>query len=147
MVAAGRSVRYLAALALLLVACTPSSGGTVPAAPGAAAGATAAPAPRSVRAAYVVLGSSALPAWLAQDEGIFARYGLDVELIYIAGQVRIGEALVGGELDAGIGPVELAMGPALEGADLVMVASWNNKAAFSAVAQPGMASMADMHGK
>src|SRR4051794_7170125 len=114
MVAAGRSVRYLAALALLLAACTPSSGGTRPAAPGVAAGATAAPAPRSVRAAYVVLGSSALPAWLAQDEGIFARYGLDVELIYIAGQVKIGEALVGGDLDVGIGPAELAMAPALE---------------------------------
>jgi NitT/TauT family transport system substrate-binding protein len=147
MVAAGRSVRYLAALALLLAACTPSSGGTVPAAPGVAAGATAAPAPRTVRAAYVVLGSSALPAWLAQDEGIFARYGLDVELIYIAGQVKIGEALVGGDLDVGIGPAELAIAPALEGADLAMVASWNNRSAFSVLVLPGVGTVADLQGK
>jgi ABC-type nitrate/sulfonate/bicarbonate transport system substrate-binding protein len=39
------------------------------------------------------------------------------------------------------------MGPALEGADLVMVASWNNKAAFSALVQPGITSMADVRGK
>jgi ABC-type nitrate/sulfonate/bicarbonate transport system substrate-binding protein len=148
MAAAGRSVRYLAALALLLAACTPSSGGTAPAGPAEVTGAPAvAPAPRPVRAAYVVLGSSALPAWLAQDEGIFARYGLDVELTYIAGQVRIGEALVGGDLDVGIGPAELAIAPTLEGADLAMVASWNNRSAFSVLVLPGVQTVADLQGK
>jgi NitT/TauT family transport system substrate-binding protein len=149
MATARRSGRYLAALVLLLLAaCTPPGGGTVPAGPGIAAGATApTPAPRPVRAAYVVLGSSALPAWLAQDEGLFARYGLDVELTYIAGQVKIGEALVGGDLDVGIGPAELSIAPSLEGADLVMVASWNNRSAFSVLVLPGIQTVADLQGK
>jgi ABC-type nitrate/sulfonate/bicarbonate transport system substrate-binding protein len=150
MAAEVRWVRRLAPLVLLLLAaCAAPSGGTAPARPAEAeAGAAQTPpAARPVRAAYVVLGSAALPAWLAEDEGIFARYGLAVELTYIAGQVRIGEALVAGELDVGIGPAELAIGPALEGADLAMVASWNNRTAFSAVVQPDIRSVADLQGK
>jgi ABC-type nitrate/sulfonate/bicarbonate transport system substrate-binding protein len=148
---ARRVIPSVALLLALLAACTPPSSGPAadrPAGADAAAAGESAPAPpRRVRAAYVVLGSSALPAWLAEDQGLFQKYGLTVELSYIAGQVKIGEAIIAGELDVGIGPVELTVGPALEGADLVMVASWNGRAAFSALVQPGIQTVADLQGK
>ena len=104
-------------------------------------------APAQVRAAFVSIAGSMLPAWLAEDRGIYERYGLDVELTYIAGQAKIAEALLSGDIDFGITPAPSAMGPGLQGADLVMVASWANKSAFSLYAQPGINTVEDLRGK
>src|SRR5216684_3258763 len=122
--------------ALLLAACAPSG-----AAPGSTNAAAARPAPgasapavitpdqpaQRVRVAYASISGSMLPVWIARDEGLYARQGLDVELIYIAGAVKIAEALLGGELDFGTTGASSAMGPGLEGADTIMVGSWTNK--------------------
>src|SRR5256885_993131 len=81
-------------------------------------------APVRVRSAYVSIGGNMLPAWIAEDQGLFRKHGLDVELSYIAGAAKMSEALIAGELDVAVTPASSAMGPGLEGADLVMVASW-----------------------
>jgi NitT/TauT family transport system substrate-binding protein len=100
-----------------------------------------------VRVAYASISGSMLPVWLAKDEGLYARQGLDVELIYIAGAVKIAEALLGGEIDFGATGASSAMGPGLEGADTVMVGSWTNKLAFAAVVGPPIQAVADIRGK
>jgi NitT/TauT family transport system substrate-binding protein len=111
-------------------------------------GAEAEPSPpTAVRAAFVVIGSAVLPAWIAADRGIFERYGLDVELIYVPGLAKISEALLANEIDFGVVPAPAAMGPGIQGADLVMVASWSSKSAFSLYGQPDLASVADLVGK
>jgi NitT/TauT family transport system substrate-binding protein len=88
-----------------------------------------------------------LPAWLAQDEGIFHKYALDVELSYVAGAAKIAETLVAGEMDIGVAPASSAIGPGLEGADTAMIASWTSKLAFSALVQNHIHSVADLRGK
>ena len=123
-----------------------------PAAPARPSGAAAdeagtAPTPQRVRAAFVAIASSMLPAWIAKDEGLYARYGLEVELAYVSGAAKIAEALLAGELDVGIAPATSAFGPGLEGADTVMLASWANKLGFSALVQPGLQTVADLRGK
>ncbi|HLH21411.1 MAG TPA: ABC transporter substrate-binding protein [Chloroflexota bacterium] len=127
--------RVLVLLGSLLAACAapgaPASPASAPpgGAPSAgAASATAAPAPPvRVRAAYVSIASNMLPAWIDVDEGLYQKYGLDVELSYIAGAAKISEAVMAGELDFGVAPASSAIGPGLEGADTVMLASWTNK--------------------
>lgn len=103
--------------------------------------------PAPVRAAFVVMGSAVLPCWIAADRGIYERYNLDVELIYIPGLAKISEALLANEIDFGVVPAPAALGPAIQGADLVMVASWANKSAFSLYGQPSITSVADLAGK
>jgi NitT/TauT family transport system substrate-binding protein len=103
--------------------------------------------PAPVRAAFVVMGSPVLPSWIAQDRGINERYNLDVELIYIPGQAKVSEALLAREIDFGIVPAPAALGPGIQGADLVVVASWANKSAFSLYGQPSLTSVADLVGK
>src|SRR5687767_12525247 len=89
-------VVMVALAGVMLAACAgPGAGRTPSAAPqapaGAEAGTTAAggssgpasPAAR-VRAAFVVIGGPVLPAWIAKDRGLYEKYGLDVELTYIA---------------------------------------------------------------
>lgn len=104
-------------------------------------------APVKVHAAFVALAGAMLPAWLAADRGLFQRYGLDVELTYISGLAKIAESLIAGELDFGISPTPTAMGPGLQGADLVAIACWSTKNAFSLFAQPSITSVEDLRGK
>lgn len=135
----------IALLALVALACTPAA---PPAASGAAPGGSsaAAPPPQRVKVAYVTLASNTLPAWLAQDEGLFAKYGLDVELIYISGAAKVAEALLAGDIQVAVAPPASAFGPSLEGADLVLVASWANRITFSLHATPAIQSVADLRG-
>lgn len=103
--------------------------------------------PQPIRVSYVSISGSMLPVWIAKDEGIYDKYGLDAELIYIAGAVKVAEALLAGEVDVGATGASSAMGPGLEGADLVMVGSWTSKLAFSAVVGSNVQSVADLRGK
>jgi NitT/TauT family transport system substrate-binding protein len=153
-----RGVSVLALLGTLLAACAapstpagsagggPSAGSGGQSAP--AASALAAPGPLTrVRAAYVSIASNMLPAWIDVDEGIYRKYGLDVELSYIAGAAKISEAVMAGELDFGVAPASSAIGPGLEGADTVMIASWTSKLSFSALVQPSVQSATDLRDK
>jgi NitT/TauT family transport system substrate-binding protein len=145
----------LALAALVLAACTPTAGR--PASPdtpsgagtSAAAGAVGAstPAPTRLRIAYVTIASNILPMWLAQDAGLFQKYGLDVELLYVAGAAKVAEALLGGDVQVGATVPASAIGPDLEGAELVMVAAWANKMAFSLFVQPAIQSVDQLRDK
>jgi NitT/TauT family transport system substrate-binding protein len=99
-----------------------------------------------VRAAFVSIAGTMLPAWIAADRGIYERYGLDVELSYVAGATKIAEALLSGDIDFGVTIATSAMGPGLQGADLVMIACWSHLSAFSLYAQPSVQSIQDLHG-
>jgi NitT/TauT family transport system substrate-binding protein len=105
------------------------------------------PAPAKLRIAYVTMAANTLPMWMAADYGVFARYGLDVELMYIEGAARIAGALVAGEIDLACGPAEVAMGPGIQGADTVMIASWADKMGFALMGQPEIRTLADVRGK
>ena len=155
----GNRWQGLAAVALawlLISACTaPTPQARSPGAPAgvqaAAAGASGeqsvAAAPMRVRSAYSSISGSILPAWIARDEGLFEKHGLDVELIYIAGEVKVAEALVAGEMDVTVSGGVSAIGPNLEGADVVMISSWTNKLSFSLVVPPTVQSVGDLRGK
>jgi NitT/TauT family transport system substrate-binding protein len=149
-----RGLTLCALVALALAACAPPA--ARPAAP-AAAGSTAsapesaasapAPAPARLRVAYVTIASNILPMWLAHDAGLFEKYGLDVELLYVAGAAKVSEALLGGDVEVGATVPASAIGPGLEGADLVMVAAWANRMAFSLFVQPAIQSVDQLRDK
>jgi NitT/TauT family transport system substrate-binding protein len=153
----GRWAAVWLSLALLGVACAAPAAPAPPAsAPAAAAAASdsaapspapTAPSPVKLRIAYVTMAANTLPMWMAADYGVFARYGLDVELMYIEGAARIAGALVAGEIDFASGPAEVAMGPGVQGADTVMIASWADKMGFALMGQPEIQTLADVRGK
>ncbi len=57
---------------------------------------------QKVRMAYISdsPGSSA-PYWIAKDAGLFKKYGLDVELVFINGSTRGIQSLVAGDIEFG----------------------------------------------
>src|SRR5919109_1808205 len=86
--------------------------------------------------------------YVAQDQGFFRKYGLDLSLV----QVRSGpvgmSALSSGESQVHWGSVSAAnLGAIAEGAELVFVAGFINKLTGTFVANPKIKSPAELKGK
>ena len=91
--------------------------------------------------------STQLAIWAAKDLGIFTKYGLDADLVFISGSARAMQALLGGSIQAadsdGVGPVNAI----LRGGDAVIVAGLINKTLFKFVAQKEIATPMQLRGK
>lgn len=108
--------------------------------------ATAAP-PEKVHAAWVAITGNQAPAWLAKEGGIFPKYGLDVDLVFIQGSATATSSLLAGSTDI----VQMA-GPAAvaatsKGGDVVMIAGFVNISVFKLMADPSIKSVSDLKGK
>jgi NitT/TauT family transport system substrate-binding protein len=94
-------------------------------------GAAAQPLQR-IRIGYPSISSREAQLWVAKEEGIFRKYGLDVELIFLrGGQVAI-QALTGGDP-----PIVTVIIANLQGHDIVLVGSVENSYDQSVFACPG----------
>ena len=97
--------------------------------------------------AYSGTSSTQLAIWAAKDLGIFAKYGLDADLVFISGSARGMQALIGGSIQAadsdGVGPINAI----LRGGDAVIVAGLINKTLFKFVAQKDITTPAQLKGK
>jgi NitT/TauT family transport system substrate-binding protein len=80
------------------------------------------PVPDQVRVAYASISITALPAWVAQDAGTFAKNGLEVTLDYVPSGTTLIQNMVAGGTDFAFAGAEAAIGAALAGAPLVIVA-------------------------
>src|SRR5690349_5873638 len=60
--------------------------------------ACAAPAPVKLQIAYASTSVSWSPGYLAVEQGLFAKQGLDVELTYIASGTSVMQAMLAGDL-------------------------------------------------
>ncbi len=101
---------------------------------------------RKIRIGYPSISSRQAQLWIAKEEGIFRKHGLDVELIFLrGGQVAI-QALTGGDPPlVTIGNVIIAN---LQGHDIVLVGSVENSYDQSVFARPGtMSRMEQLKGK
>lgn len=99
-----------------------------------------------MRIGYPSISSRQAQLWVANDAGLFRKYGLDVELIFLrGGQVAI-QALTGGDPPiVTIGNVIIAN---LQGHDIVLVGSVENSYDQSVFARPGtVARMEALKGK
>jgi NitT/TauT family transport system substrate-binding protein len=91
--------------------------------------------------------SELAPIWVAKEEGLFARYGIDVELVTIPGADLIVASLVSGDLPLSILGATALVSSAVGGSDLVYVGSFNNILHFKFYGRPEIESVADLRGK
>ncbi len=126
-----------AVFGLLLVAC---GGQTAP--QGAASTAPLV----SIQVGYASVSATQAGAWIAKDQGIFTKYGLDVTLQSIAGGSNPTAALISGQIQALQISVE-AISASLEGADLVYVAAPVSSPLFWFMSQPSITDPSQLKGK
>lgn len=73
-----------------------------------------------MRVGYTSVGGNRAPLWVAKDESIFTKYGLDVELVYIPGAASAVPALLGNDLQILAGSAATTLQAASQGAKLVI---------------------------
>jgi NitT/TauT family transport system substrate-binding protein len=142
-----------AAWVLLVVACSGPAPAAAPAAPAGSAGAPvaapASPTPEPVRLTvpYSPISGSSMPLWIALDEGLFRRQGLDVEIQYVAGSSAIIQAMTSGQYPIGlVGGGDVILNR-LSGGDLILLATHNAVFTIAAYARPEIRSISDLRGK
>lgn len=62
--------------------------------------------PVSIKIGYPTQGASMLPLWVAKDAGIFEKYGVKADLVYIAGTPKVQETLNSGAIEVGLTGVD-----------------------------------------
>ena len=95
---------------------------------------------------YASVSGTRAPLWIAQDLGLFEKYGLDVNLIYIASGVTSVNALLGGSVDIIAASGSSVIGAAARGAPLVVIASLGH-IAYKLVANPSITNIQGLKGK
>jgi ABC-type nitrate/sulfonate/bicarbonate transport system substrate-binding protein len=88
--------------------------------------------------------------WLAQETGIFARYGFDAEVPLVAGSPRVTQSLIAGDFDYAIPGATALMRARISGADTVILATSSNRvSAFKLMVHPrsGISSLPELRGR
>jgi NitT/TauT family transport system substrate-binding protein len=101
-----------------------------------------------LRVSTLFIGSSLVPLWIAQEQGIFARNGVDVELIWMQSTLST-TALLAGEVDVVFGTPQaiFAVLTAKNPPPLVTIAAWGSASEHWLVVNPAIKSAKDLEGK
>lgn len=99
----------------------------------------------SVRANYAAFSGAFAPLWIAADRNLFTKYGLNVDIRYIAPATAT-QALIGKNLDI-INPGGEIVEAGLNGEPVVYIAGIMSRAVMSIYAKPEIGSVADLKGK
>src|ERR1051325_8002110 len=89
---------------------------------------------KRIRIGYPSLSFRQSNVWVAKEAGLFTKYGLDVEPIFLRGGQMATQALVAG--DPPIVNIGTVVQASLQGHDLVLIASSENSYAYSVVRKP-----------
>jgi NitT/TauT family transport system substrate-binding protein len=130
-------IGLLPCLGLIVTACQLAQ---PPAAPTATAGR------QKLVVGYVALNATQLPSWVAKEEGIFDKNGLDVDLQYLPTSTSPTAAILAGEINVAI-IAEQAIQASLNGADLVYVAAPTSNVFFTLYARPEISDAASLKGR
>ena len=85
--------------------------------------------------------------FMAQQEGLFKKNGLEVELIHIPSSSRGIQAILAGEIAFSFMDGANAAQANLKGANLALIAGATNRQVFSLMAKPEFKSVGDLRGK
>ncbi len=91
--------------------------------------------------------ASSVPFWIAKEAGIFKKYGLDADLIFINGSTRGIQSLIAGDLDFTGAVGTSAINGRLAGGDVKIIDSMVNTLPYYLVGKPEIESPEDLKGR
>jgi ABC-type nitrate/sulfonate/bicarbonate transport system substrate-binding protein len=84
--------------------------------------------------------------WIANDEGLFKKNGLDVELLHIPSSSRIIQTMLAGEIAISYVDGRNTIQSNLTGSDMALIAGVTNRFSFSLMARPEIKRVSDLKG-
>jgi NitT/TauT family transport system substrate-binding protein len=125
------------AIALLFFTCTIATGATAPAAQTEL---------EKLNVCYSSIAATSITTWVPHEAGIYKKYGLDVNIIYVAGAQAI-TTLIAGDTQIVQGSGAAAALSRLSGSDLTVIGTTINVIPMSLVTTPDIATAQDLKGK
>ena len=104
-------------------------------------------APGKIILGYAAPGARALPFWMAQELGLFAKYGVDVEPVFIRGAPILVAGLASGDIQVGSTGGSATLAAIAGGQDLKIIATFGSRNTFDFVTQPNIKRPEDLRGK
>jgi NitT/TauT family transport system substrate-binding protein len=104
-------------------------------------------APGKIILGYAAPGARALPFWMAQELGLFNKYGVDVEPVFIRGAPILVAGLASGDIQVGSTGGSATLAAVAGGQDLKIIATFGSRNTFDLVAQPDIKRPEDLRGK
>ena len=96
--------------------------------------------------AHGSIGGSTVPLWAAKEQGIFRKYNLDPQLIYIIAGRAI-QSMLAGDLNFGLIGATHVTNAVTGGGDMTMLLGLESKLQFILVARPAVKKAEDLRGK
>lgn len=96
--------------------------------------------------AYGVISNAVTPLWIAQEQGLFRKYGLDPDLVFIIAGTAT-QAMLAGQVPFGLLAITHVANAVSAGGDLTMVLSFFNTLDYLFVSQASIKSVEELKGK
>jgi len=96
---------------------------------------------------YATINNSSLALWLAQDERIFAKNGIDADLVFMPGSPTLIAAINSGALAVGFTGGTAILAAAAGGADFKVLAASHVRSNHDLVVKPEIKRAEDLRGK
>lgn len=103
--------------------------------------------PVEVRVSYSSISAGQGSIWIPQEEGLFAKEGLNVKLLYIRSGSTSAQALVSNEVQFGHFSAIAALQAWSQGIDLVWLGTTTNSLVFTLLTHPSIRAPQDLRGK
>lgn len=107
----------------------------------------AAQAPAKITVGYATISNSSLALWLAQDEKIFAKHGIDADLVFMPGSPTLIAAINSGALAVGFTGGTAILAAAAGGADFKVLAASHVRSNHDLIVKPEIKRAEDLRGK
>lgn len=105
-------------------------------------------APVKITVSYSALNPTLATVWVAEDEKIFEKYGLEAKLVQLKGGSGVVQGVLSGGTQFGVGSYEAMISANLRGANLVSLGVGSSvKASFRIHARKGIEGAKDLIGK
>ncbi len=100
-----------------------------------------------IRLGYSSISGSYIGLWVGHDAGLFAKEGLEDQMILIPSGSQLAQVTVAGEVEIGALNGSSAMAAALQGADIKIIGNTTNKMIFSIYVRPDIKTVEGLKGK
>jgi len=103
--------------------------------------------PVRVRIGTASFSSSTLSLWIAQEQGIFAKHGIEAQTIYIRGGSTLVASLMASDINIAFTSGVSVLGAAAQGIDVKMLTSISSRVSWKLMAAPQIRKAQDLRGK
>lgn len=107
----------------------------------------AAAQPAKLVVGYAAVTARIMPLWIAQEQGYFAKYGIDTEPVLIRGGTTLVTGLAAGDVQIGRTAGAAVLSAVSAGHDLKMVATFSSRNSYNVVVRSNIKKPEDIRGK